>query len=395
MEPTNNPIPTPNPTPGPIPTPSPTSTPNPIPTGGSVTTPDLASVSGTASASGSTLATDVMGAPNNTNGVQSPDATSVSAPAPVQGMAAGAASAGQSDLPPIQPPINPVVKPTGMGVTDPILMPDKPAEPDPVEEELKAPMKAAAPVPGSIGSAVSGPGSVAGVTASVPAENPFTNNTDRPTPNVSFTDPAEQNTQATPTDSKQPAKKNNRVTLIALIVVAAIIVIVLIVVLAMQLGGSGGPSKPNATNGGNNTANVDDKEKESPSGGDVDDETNGETNGESSETQTVVATSVACSSTVTGEDGNTTLTDIQFDFEDKLLVGASVNVSVSDSEGQILGKQSTQMPFESIVGDNTIPEGSEYLTADGTLLVSFDEFTARLEESLNSGGAGTYTCGVI
>ena len=44
-----------------------------------------------------------------------------------------------------------------MGAIDPITMPDKPKAPDPVEEELKAPMVAAPPVPGSIGSAVSMP----------------------------------------------------------------------------------------------------------------------------------------------------------------------------------------------------------------------------------------------
>ena len=44
-----------------------------------------------------------------------------------------------------------------VGATDPITMPNPPKAPDPIEEELKAPMTAAAPVPGSIGSAISMP----------------------------------------------------------------------------------------------------------------------------------------------------------------------------------------------------------------------------------------------
>lgn len=42
-----------------------------------------------------------------------------------------------------------------IAATEPITEPDPIPEPDPIEEELKAPFKAAAPVPGSIGSAIS------------------------------------------------------------------------------------------------------------------------------------------------------------------------------------------------------------------------------------------------
>ena len=60
-----------------------------------------------------------------------------------------------------------------LGATDPITMPAPPKAPDPIEEELKAPFKAAGPVPGSIGSAVSMPGD--------PNQSPN---------NVGFNDPA-------------------------------------------------------------------------------------------------------------------------------------------------------------------------------------------------------------
>ncbi len=59
--------------------------------------------------------------------------------------------------------------------TSPITMPEAPKAPDPIEEELKAPLTPAAPVPGSIGSAVSVP----------PLEGQQQN-----TPSVAFTDPA-------------------------------------------------------------------------------------------------------------------------------------------------------------------------------------------------------------
>ena len=111
-------------------------------------------------------------------------------------------------------------------------MPEKPAAPDPVEEELKAPMKAAEPVPGSIGSAVSGPAGEAA--AAEPGSNPFANQATASTPSVSFNDPAAQAAPA----AKPAKKKTSKSTLIALIVVAAMVVIALAAVLIMQLMGN-------------------------------------------------------------------------------------------------------------------------------------------------------------
>lgn len=107
--------------------------------------------------------------------------------------------------------------PEGLGATDPITMPEKPAEPDPEEEELKAPLKAAEPVPGSIGSAVSGPQDGAPVAATNPnGQNLFA--------------------AATANAAKKPAKKKtSQTTYILLGVVAAVIVIALVAVLIIQL----------------------------------------------------------------------------------------------------------------------------------------------------------------
>ena len=133
----------------------------------------------------------------------------------------------------------PVGAPGMLGAMDPLTMPDKPAEPDPVEEELKAPLKAAAPVPGSIGSAVSVPAegaSAGGAPVSGVPVMPV------PTPmatapqSVSFEDPAKM--PAAGGVAKSGGKlKMSKQTLVLLCVVAGIVVLALIIVLVMMLNG--------------------------------------------------------------------------------------------------------------------------------------------------------------
>ena len=145
-------------------------------------------------------------------------------------------------------PVNPVFQPGdhgGFAATDPIMQPEAPKAPDPVEEELKAPMEPAGPAPGSIGSAVSGP---TDAPAEAPAENPFATPKEQ-TPNVSFTDPAAQPENAPAMGAAKP--KTNKGTLIALIAVAAIVVVVLVVVLIMSMM----PQDNNSSSQSNNTAN--------------------------------------------------------------------------------------------------------------------------------------------
>ena len=125
----------------------------------------------------------------------------------------------------ISEPVSPVYQPNNnrVGSTDPIMMPEPAQGPDPIEEELRAPMQAADPVPGSIGSAVSG----------APSSN---------TPNVAFNDPTMQTDMTAPTQQPTTAptkKKTSRATLILLIVIASIIVVALAVILVMQLTGNG------------------------------------------------------------------------------------------------------------------------------------------------------------
>ncbi len=113
-----------------------------------------------------------------------------------------------------------------LGATDPITMPAPPKAPDPVEEELKAPFRAAAPVPGSIGSAISMPGDPNQI------------------PNVAFNDPA----MMAPNSSMMPKKrtwssrlgmdgdkKMDKKTMIILGSIVAVIVVAIVAVVVIAL----------------------------------------------------------------------------------------------------------------------------------------------------------------
>lgn len=119
---------------------------------------------------------------------------------------------------------------TPISATDPITQPEPAPAPDPVEEALKAPMKPADPVPGSIGSAVSMGTEPAG------------------TPNVSFNDPAAEQPMMQPTqDMPVTSKKKSNTGLIILCIIAIVVVAALGVVLAMQLLGNSGTSNNNTS----------------------------------------------------------------------------------------------------------------------------------------------------
>lgn len=145
------------------------------------------------------------------------------------GEAAGATPSTMSEVPSV--PGVPTFDPTMMdfGATDPLTVPEGPKAPDPVEEELKMPLKAADPVPGSIGSAVSVPTDQAGAgVANVAAT--------QQTPSVAFNDPAMmQNAPAMNASAAKPAKKMNKTTLILAGVLGVAVIIVLVVILIMQM----------------------------------------------------------------------------------------------------------------------------------------------------------------
>ena len=123
----------------------------------------------------------------------------------------------------------------GIGATDPITMPTPPKAPDPVEEELKAPLKAAEPVPGSIGSAISMPAQ--GAVANQPVDTSMFQKPN--TTNVALggktTGQATMAQAPNPAGGKPAKKKTSKTTYILLGVVGVMVVIALIAVLITQL----------------------------------------------------------------------------------------------------------------------------------------------------------------
>ncbi len=237
------------------------STPNPV----SGAMPNPAVNPGTSSASESVANPMPVNAGINpavepaVNPVANPALNPAINPAPVQATAASGMT---------ETPVNPIITPAGAGkmnATEPILRPEPAPAPDPVKEELNAPMVAAAPAPGSIGSAVSGQASAE------PTNGGFMN--ERRTPNVAFNDPATQPDPATqnPAPAKAPAKKSSKPVLITLVVVALAIVAVLVVMLVMQLtsGDTGSASTANTPT----VVDVDDDEEEKKDADDATDET--------------------------------------------------------------------------------------------------------------------------
>lgn len=114
-----------------------------------------------------------------------------------------------------------------LGATDPLTMPAPPKAPDPVEVELNAPFKAAGPVPGSIGSAISMPG-----------------DPNQQVPNVAFNDPA----MMAPNSSMMPKKKSwsarlgmdggkkmDKKTMIIIGAIAAVVVVAIVAVVMSAL----------------------------------------------------------------------------------------------------------------------------------------------------------------
>lgn len=120
---------------------------------------------------------------------------------------------------PGQAPINTIFQPTnnnGMAPTAPLTQPEPAPAPDPIEEELKSPMKAAAPAPGSIGSAISGP-----------------EVNDVEMKDVMGANDVAKNMNKVVKPAKQGASKN---TLILIAIVGGLVVIALVVYLLMTLG---------------------------------------------------------------------------------------------------------------------------------------------------------------
>lgn len=153
----------------------------------------------------------------------------------------------------LNPPVNPVVTPGAANAggsmpmnqmfqsqpmntanvfdeTTAIAVPEGPKPPDPVEEELKAPLKPVGPVPGSIGSAVSMPPTDGGQAAANGAPMDGTNNQMATANTPSAKKPSFLDKMTTKT-------KMSKSTLILLSVVAGLVVVSLVVILVLAITG--------------------------------------------------------------------------------------------------------------------------------------------------------------
>lgn len=197
MEPTNNPMPTTNPVPEPVAPPAPPVPPVPDP---------------------------VVPAPEPVAPIPEPVA-----PAPVEPVAPAPEPVAPAPAPapaPVEAPViapgapnpvasNPMFQPVNTTFdTAPIMMPEAPKAPDPVEEELKTPLTPAAPVPGSIGSAVS-----------VPAGAPM-----QQTPNVAFTDPAMQPDPSAVANKMLAGIAKNKISALKIRIICGVVLIIVVLI---------------------------------------------------------------------------------------------------------------------------------------------------------------------
>ena len=381
MDPTNNPTPTP--------TPNPTPRPASMPNANLGSSPSAASNPIPASRAPSEV---MSGSSSGASPVASPVLSGSSAPGGGGSASKPVSPVAQPGGMPIQTPINPIVRPSGMGVTDPIMMPEKPREPDPIEQELKAPMKAAAPVPGSIGSAMNGPSAL---NVEAPAENPFANRGTNKTPSVAFTDPAAAasgvTSQPIGSSPKSAKKKTSKTTLIALIAVAAVVVIVLVIVLVMQLTG-GGSTASNELDEEIAVVNTGDEAKDEV---EIEDEVESEGDDVSEPVSGLEGTSlVICASEQANNEGAFNTQTITLTIEDGKMVSVDRETSVENEEGLATSKEVEETSLDNVIGGigvlNTAEE--QYMTDNDEVLASLDGLSARMESVLNAKGGAVYVC---
>ena len=392
MDPISNPTPTPNP--NPTPTPNPTPAPSPV----SPVTPATGTPATAAAQSATQLVSNPASTTSNpisadsvTSGVQTGDFSSLSGGGattsnPAINMAPVNPVVQPSGNEPV-PPINPIIRPSGFDVTDPIMMPDKPQAPDPVEEELRAPMKAAAPVPGSIGSAVSGPAAANSAVSEVPTTNDgaFADNSAPRAQSVSFNDPAMQSEANKPNQTSKNSK-SNKITLIALIAVAAVIVVVLVVILIMQLT-SGSASSSNASN----SSVADGSSTETNP---VENDSNGSSDMEVPVDNSSAVAPLSCTYSQEGEDGSFSNNIVVFAIQDNVM-GEVTTTRESVAADGTAEDVSTVQTFAEFVTSNTgdVTAMEAYVGTDGAIKLSLEELGAQVQNLLNKDGV-TYTCTV-
>ena len=248
---------------------------------------------------------------------------------------------------------------------DAILRPEPTPQPDPVEEELKAPMTPAAPAPGSIGSAVSGPADVMNDMAD-----------EGPIPSVSFNDPA---TQPDGQISSQPnamdgGKKNSK-TLVILVVIAAMVVVALVGVLIMSILNTPTEPAPSGSNTPNNAVVVDD-----------DDDDNTASN---SSTTTDTDKTLSCTRNLTKEelaeqnDAASGTLSISVEFVSNKLSKVALTKDVVTSDEDAIDNEPVDLKVEEATADQlTAANALNYylpIKDDGTIDMTFSGIKAHYE----------------
>ena len=197
------------------------------------------------------ISTEPTGAPSELPQMQSPvqpDAQPLAQPfeslkppvTPLSNTSSAGPAMPGAVIPPVDvpTPTHPIINPASQGgfnsdlggsrstaVADRVLGAESVSTVQGTENDPDTPLKAATPVPGSIGSAISGPAEeiLEGV------EEPTRTNS------VSFNDPANPIEESHESATSTSPKKTSRVSLIALIIVAIMVIIALIAVLVLQL----------------------------------------------------------------------------------------------------------------------------------------------------------------
>lgn len=321
---------------------------------------------------------------NNPTPTPTPEPGAAPAPEPSVSSAPADAPTPEPVNPVINPggggaPVNPVFQPgesNGLSATDPIMQPEAPKEPDPVEEELKAPMKAAGPVPGSIGSAVSGP-QAEGEPDPLPADNPFADSgAPAKTPNVPFNDPAveAQGAAAAPVAAAKPSK--NKTALIILCVVAGLVVVALAIVLFLQLSGNNNQSNSGSSssdNGGNSEVVIDDEDE----GDDEEGNGGGDSGPIAAESGTMTCTKEIEAGTASKENESATGTStVTVEFADKTLTTISLKNTV---DGDDSATEEHKATASELTVDSALVYGLATEDSDGELDLSIDAVKTNYE----------------
>ena len=250
----------------------------------------------------------------------------------------------------------------------------------------------------------------------MPAANPFVGSNSKPTPSVSFGDPAMEPAmvaeQSAPTQEMKPKKKSNKAVLIVLSIIAFLVAIALAVVLIMEVMGIGpfatnnnsgqasnqsqsSSSTSSNSNSGSSTNNSGTNSNSGASNnGGTSSNGGASSNGSGSDnsgTGTIASSgSIVCDSVMTDE-GGLMESEIIFSIKDNKILDVTIKAVVTDASGN-KGELSDTKAFSELIDDGELSTENDYVGRDGTLKVTMQELASYLENNLDVDSA--LTCAV-